>query len=145
MDLAIKEAYKAQRRDEVPVGAVLINDKGDILGTGYNRPISSCDPTSHAEINAVRAASLAENNYRLVGTSLYVTIEPCIMCMGAIIHARIRRIIYGAADLKWGAVSSLYKLAKDARMNHQPDVVSGIREKQCQKIMKDFFRNKRSK
>jgi len=114
MDLAIKEAYKAEQIDEVPVGAIIVDESGTIIGVGFNQPISSNDPTSHAEINAIRQASQVLNNYRLVNTSLYVTIEPCVMCMGAIIHARIKRVVYGAGELKWGAAGSLYNMANDS-------------------------------
>ncbi|MBT3178503.1 MAG: tRNA adenosine(34) deaminase TadA [Desulfobacula sp.] len=145
MTLAIKEAQKAAAKDEVPVGAVIVDKNENIVGRGYNCPISSNDPTSHAEINAMRMASGALNNYRLIDTILYVTIEPCIMCMGAIIHARIKRIVFGAKDLKWGAASSLYALADDKRLNHHPEVVSGIYEQETKQLIKNFFLNKRSR
>lgn len=144
MNLAILEAKKARKIDEVPVGAILVDKDKTIIGHGYNRPVSSNDPTSHAEINAIRMASRALNNYRLTDTILYVTIEPCIMCMGAIIHARIKRIIFGAKDPKWGAAASLYTMANDKRLNHQPEVVSGIYKDKARKLIKDFFKDKRS-
>ncbi len=145
MNLAIKEAQKAADIDEVPVGAVIVDINNEIIGTGFNCPISSNDPTSHAEINALRMASTAINNYRLINTTLYVTIEPCIMCMGAMIHARVKRIVYGAKDPKWGAADSLYRLADDKRLNHQPEIISGICEEKTRQILKDFFINKRSR
>ncbi len=145
MNLAIKEAQKAADIDEVPVGAVIVDKNNELIGTGFNCPISSNDPTSHAEINALRMASTAINNYRLINTTLYVTIEPCIMCMGAIIHARIKRIVYGAGDAKWGAAQSLYRLADDKRLNHHPEIISGICEEETRQILKDFFINKRSR
>jgi tRNA(adenine34) deaminase len=145
MNFAIEEAKKAADADEVPVGAVIVDGGQSIIGYGYNRPISTNDPTSHAEINAMRMAAKAINNYRLLDTTLYVTIEPCVMCMGAIIHARIRRVVFGAADSKWGAVSSLYNMAEDKRMNHQPEIVSGIFEEKTRQLIKEFFKNKRSK
>lgn len=145
MNFALNEAVKAQAADEVPVGAVIIDRKGDIIGRGYNQPISSGDPTSHAEINAIRMASAAVSNYRLVDTSMYVTIEPCIMCMGAIIHARIKWIVFGARDEKWGAVESLYQMAHDKRLNHQPEIVSGVCRDKAVKMITDFFKQKRSK
>ena len=145
MMLAVKEAKKAQAMDEVPVGAVIVDENGKLIGQGFNRPISSHDPTSHAEINAMRMAAETIENYRLTGTSLYVTIEPCIMCMGAIIHARIKKLVFGARDPKWGAVHSLYEMADDHRLNHQPQVVSGVCEDQTKHLIKSFFRNKRSK
>ncbi|MFH2092135.1 MAG: tRNA adenosine(34) deaminase TadA [Pseudomonadota bacterium] len=144
MEFAIKEALKAADIDEVPVGAVIVDKNNIIIGTGFNRPISSNDPTSHAEINAIRMASKASNNYRLVDTTLYVTIEPCIMCMGAIIHARIKRVVFGATDPRWGAAHSLYQMADDNRLNHHPEIISGICEAQTRQILKDFFINKRS-
>ena len=145
MNFAIKEALKAAIIDEVPVGAVIVDKNNDIIGKGFNRPISSNDPTSHAEINAIRMASTALNNYRLIDTTLYVTIEPCIMCMGAIIHARIKKIVFGTTDPKWGAARSLYQMADDKRLNHHPEIISGIYEDKTRQILKDFFINKRSK
>jgi len=145
MNLALKEAARAAKIDEVPVGAVIVDKESDVIGYGYNSPISSNDPTSHAEINAMRMASKVLKNYRLIDTDLYVTIEPCIMCMGAIIHARVKRVIFGAKDEKWGAVSSLYAMADDKRLNHNPKIISGICEDKAKKIIIDFFKNKRSK
>jgi len=143
MMLAVKEAQKAKAMDEVPVGAVIVDNTHEVIGQGFNRPISTQDPTSHAEINAIRAACDRLNNYRLPQTSLYVTIEPCIMCMGAIIHARIDRVVFGAADPKWGAVTSLYQMASDHRLNHSPEIVSGVCEQETRDIIKGFFRDKR--
>ena len=143
MMLAIKEAYKAQEMDEVPVGAVIVDENQKVIGQGFNRPISTNDPTSHAEINAIRMASDRTNNYRLTQTSLFVTIEPCIMCMGAIIHARIGRVVFGASDAKWGAVISLYQMASDPRLNHCPEIVSGVCEEETRTLMRNFFRQKR--
>ncbi len=145
MNLALKEAARAAKIDEVPVGAVIVDKKNNVIGYGYNSPISSNDPTSHAEINAMRMASKVLKNYRLIDTNLYVTIEPCIMCMGAIIHARVKRVIFGAKDAKGGAVSSLYAMADDKRLNHNPKIISGICEDKAKKIIIDFFKNKRSK
>jgi tRNA(adenine34) deaminase len=145
MMLALKEAQKAEALDEVPVGAVVVDVHQQIIGQGFNRPISTNDPTSHAEINALRMASKRMNNYRLTQATLYVTIEPCIMCMGAIIHARIKRIVFGASDPKWGAVLSLYNMASDHRLNHHPEVESGVCEEETRQIIKSFFMNKRSK
>lgn len=102
MMLAIKQAEQARLADEVPVGAVIVDSHQRVIGHGFNAPISTCDPTCHAEMTAIRMAARNRNNYRLTGTTLYVTIEPCIMCMGAIIHSRINRVVYGAADPKWG-------------------------------------------
>jgi tRNA(adenine34) deaminase len=145
MMLAIKEAKQAQSLGEVPVGAVIVDNKNNVIGHGYNAPVSTCDPTCHAEISAIRMAACRQNNYRLTGTTLYVTIEPCIMCMGAIIHSRINRVVFGALDPKWGAVRSLYRMAEDHRLNHHPEIVSGICEEQTRNLMKCFFKNKRSR
>ncbi len=145
MNLAIEEALKAENIDEVPVGAVIINDDNDIIGTGFNSPISKNDPTSHAEINAIRMASASLNNYRLINTTLYATIEPCVMCMGAIIHARIKRVVFGADDPKWGGANSLYNFAEDNRFNHQVEITSGILKEETKQLIKTFFINKRSK
>ena len=145
MNLAIKEAKKAAAIDEVPVGAVIVDANKQVIGHGYNCPISSNDPTSHAEINAIRMASRVLNNYRLIDTTLYVTMEPCIMCMGAIIHARINRVVFGAKDVKWGAAGSLYNMAEDMRLNHHPEIVSEICETKTKQLVKDFFMNKRSR
>ncbi len=143
MMLAIREAQKAEEIDEVPVGAVIVDDAGKVIGQGFNRPISTNDPTSHAEINAMRMAADRLSNYRLTQTCLYVTIEPCIMCMGAIVHARINRVVFGASDPKWGAAVSLYEMASDHRLNHSPEIVSGICEEETRALIKGFFRKKR--
>nr|WP_319393147.1 tRNA adenosine(34) deaminase TadA [uncultured Desulfobacter sp.] len=143
MMLALDEAKKAETHDEVPVGAIVVDPGGTVIGQGYNCPISENDPTSHAEIKAIRSACRFMNNYRLPNTTLYVTIEPCIMCMGAIIHARIRRIVFGAQDPKWGAAASLYQMGSDSRLNHHPEITQGICEKQTRRIIKSFFEAKR--
>lgn len=143
MMLALKEAQKAEEADEVPVGAIIVDANQEVLGRGFNRSISTNDPTSHAEINALRLASANVQNYRLTNTCIYVTIEPCIMCIGAIIHARVKRIVFGAPDPKWGAVVSLYQMASDHRLNHSPEIVSGICEKEAKDLIKGFFRKKR--
>ena len=143
MMLAIREAQKAEKIDEVPVGAVIVDENHQVIGRGFNRPISTNDPTSHAEINALRMAADILNNYRLTKTCLYVTIEPCIMCMGAIIHARINRVVFGAPDPKWGAAVSLYEMASDHRLNHSPEIVSGILKEESSLLIKNFFRKKR--
>lgn len=145
MALAFKEAVKAAEMDEVPVGAVIINQHQQILGSGHNCPISDKDPTSHAEINAIRMAAKKTKNYRLNDATLFVTIEPCIMCMGAIIHARIKRVVYGAEDSKWGAVNSIYKMADHHQLNHHPEIASGIYKTKTRQLLKAFFKNKRSK
>ncbi|THB75354.1 MAG: nucleoside deaminase [Desulfobacteraceae bacterium] len=145
MNLAIEQARKALAYDEVPVGAVIVSDSGRVIGTGHNRPISSNDPTSHAEIEALRDACRTMGNYRLTGVTVYATIEPCIMCMGAIIHARAGRLVYGARDLRWGAAGTLYDFSRDERLNHTLEVVSGVCEQETKDLIQGFFRHKRSK
>ena len=142
MRLAIEAANEAAAKGEVPVGAVIIQD-GEILATAGNSPISQNDPTGHAEIRAIRLAAEKLNNYRLVGTTLYVTLEPCLMCMGAIIHARIERLVYGATDPKGGAVVSLYPIGDDSRLNHKVEINGGIMGDECGIILRDFFRQRR--
>ena len=144
MQLAIAEAKKAGQIGEVPVGALLVAESGKILSTAYNETIRQNDPTAHAEILAIRKGALGVRNYRLLNTTLYVTVEPCVMCMGAIIHARIFRIVMGAPDPKWGAVGSLYNLAEDTRLNHRPKIIRGVCQEECRRLMQDFFRDKRS-
>lgn len=143
MGLALQEALKAQHLDEVPVGAVLVGMDGEILAAEHNRTITNGDPTAHAEILALRAAALKKENYRLTGTILYATIEPCLMCMGAAVHARVAMVVFGAADPKWGAAGSLYDFSADTRLNHEMAIVKGVREAECRGIIQDFFRSKR--
>jgi tRNA(adenine34) deaminase len=143
MKLAIKEAKKAGQKAEVPVGAVLVAEYGDILSLSHNQVITLADPTAHAEISALREAAAKVLNYRLLNTTLYVTIEPCVMCMGAIVHARVARVVFGAKDLKWGACGSLYSFAEDTRLNHRPEIIQGICEVECRELMQEFFRSKR--
>jgi tRNA(adenine34) deaminase len=143
MLLALAQAGRAQAMGEVPIGAVLVDGEGKILAQGYNQPISSCDPTAHAEIVVLRQAAREVKNYRLLSTTLYVTLEPCVMCMGALIHARVARIIFGASDMKWGAAGSLYDFCKDTRFNHHPEIVAGICQAQCRLVITDFFKGKR--
>jgi tRNA(adenine34) deaminase len=143
MTQAVAEAEEAFSKGEVPVGAVLAGPDGHILARAHNQPIARNDPTAHAEILALRSAGAACGNYRLNGCTLVVTIEPCLMCMGAAIHARIARLIFGAADPKTGAAGSLYHLGQDERLNHRVEVISGIMEDACQTLMKKFFRSRR--
>ncbi|MFZ2633710.1 MAG: tRNA adenosine(34) deaminase TadA [Desulfosalsimonadaceae bacterium] len=143
MDLALTEARKAFASDEVPVGAVLIDGEGGILAAAHNRTIGRHDPTAHAEIAAIRKAGQKIKNYRFLNATLYVTVEPCVMCMGAIIHSRISHVVFGAMDLKWGAAGSLYRLQDDRRLNHQPQVTGGVCEDACRQLMQDFFKTKR--
>jgi tRNA(adenine34) deaminase len=143
--LALDEAKKAGQKNEVPIGAVVVNSNGSVLAAAHNQVITRADGTAHAEILALRAACAAANNYRLPGTTLFVTLEPCPMCMGAIIHARLERLVFGAFDPKWGAAGSLYDFPADNRFNHQPEVISGVCEEACGRLIKEFFRTKRVK
>jgi len=143
MRIALEEARRAQQIDEVPVGAVLVDASGDLLATACNRTIANTDPTAHAEILALRSAAEKLKNYRLLNTTLYVTIEPCLMCMGAVVHARVARVVYGAPDPKWGAAGSLYHFGLDPRLNHRPEVVAGVCETECRELIQEFFRFKR--
>jgi len=142
MERAIHLAREAQSVGEVPVGA-LIFFEGEIIGEGWNRPILDHDPTAHAEITALREAGLTLQNYRLVGATLYVTLEPCVMCMGAISHARIQRIVYGATDPKRGAAGSALQLADADFLNHRIEVSGGLLEETCSALLLDFFRARR--
>jgi tRNA(adenine34) deaminase len=144
MKLAIEEAKKAGQKAEVPVGAVLVGESGDILSLSHNQVITLADPTAHAEILVLRKAAQKILNYRLLGTTLYVTVEPCMMCMGAIVHARVARVVFGTEDRKWGAAGSLYNFAEDVRLNHQPEIIQGVCQDECRKLMQEFFRSKRT-
>ena len=142
MRLALDCASQAADAGEVPIGAVVVLD-GRVVGEGYNQPIRSSDPTAHAEIVAMRSAARHLSNYRLPGTTLYCTLEPCIMCAGAIVHARIARVVFGARDPKAGASGSIYNVLADSRLNHQPEVVEGVREAECRRLLQEFFEWKR--
>ena len=143
MRLALAEAQKAGQMGEVPVGAILVAEDGRTLSSAHNRTIDKADPTGHAEILALREAALKINNYRLLNTTLYVTVEPCIMCMGAVVHARISRVVFGASDPKWGGAGSLYNFAEDKRLNHRVEIIKGVCEEECRNLMQIFFRAKR--
>jgi len=143
MRLALQEAKKAGQLDEVPVGAVLVSEAGEVLAAARNRTIELCEPTAHAEVIALREAAGKTRNYRLLNTTLYVTIEPCPMCMGALVHARVARLVFGAKDPKWGAAGSLYNLAQDRRLNHQIEIIAGVCEPECRELVQEFFRRKR--
>ena len=145
MDAAIEQAQKAAACGEVPVGVVLVASNGGILASAFNQSITMADPTAHAEILAIRSAARRTGNYRLLNTCLYVTVEPCPMCMGAVIHARIGRVVFGAFDSKWGAAGSLYDFAGDRRLNHHPEIVAGVRKQACRKLLIDFFAARRGK
>jgi tRNA(adenine34) deaminase len=142
MDIAIEEALLASAKGEVPIGAVVT--LGDnILARSHNNAISMNDPSAHAEILAIRQAAKMLGNYRLVGATLYVTLEPCVMCAGAIIQARVQRIVFGADDPKSGGVVSLYSILNDTRLNHSVEVKSGVKKDACAEILSRFFREKR--
>lgn len=143
MQRALELAQRAADEGEVPVGAVLVKD-GEIIGEGYNQPIAKHDPTAHAEIQALRAAAKHLNNYRLPDTTLYVTLEPCAMCAGAIIHARVGKVVYGASDPRTGAAGSVFDLLpSDQRFNHTTLCEGGIEAEASAKLLKDFFRARR--
>ena len=143
MGLALEQARRALAAGEVPIGAVVVA-AGAVAGEGFNRPVGAVDPTAHAEIVALRAAASALGNYRLPETTLYVTLEPCLMCVGALISARVGTVVYGAAEPKWGAVESIVKIGTlDA--NHRFAVVPGVREAECRQLVIDFFRARRGR
>ncbi len=141
MKAAEREAAKAAARGEVPVGAVVVRD-GKIVARGSNRPIRSSDPTAHAEIVALRRAGRKAGNYRLPDCDLYVTVEPCTMCLGAVVQARVRRLVYGASDPKAGAVRSIMRFPF-SRTNHRPEILAGLRAEECAGLLREFFRRKR--
>ena len=143
MRAALAEARRAMAKDEVPIGAVVAID-GAIVAVAFNQPISTVDPTAHAEIRAIRAAAQAVGNYRLTGATLCVTVEPCAMCVGAMVHARIGTLIYGAPEPKTGAVVSTLKLLDDPSWNHRMTVVAGVMASDSRALMQEFFQKKRA-
>ncbi|GAA5235601.1 tRNA adenosine(34) deaminase TadA [Verticiella sediminum] len=143
MQRALALAALAGEQGEVPVGAVLVAADGRVLGEGSNRPIASSDPTQHAEIVALRAACAAAGNYRLPGATLYVTLEPCVMCMGAMLHARLARVVYGAADPKTGACGGVIDVPAEPSLNHQTRVEGGLLAAACGQCLREFFRARR--
>jgi len=142
MQQALDQAKLAAMAGEVPVGAVLVRD-GKIISRGFNQPISNSDPSAHAEMMALRAAAHMESNYRLPGTTLYVTLEPCIMCAGAMLHARVERVVFGATDPKTGAAGSVLNVFSEKQINHQTQVEGGIMSDECGQILRDFFKGRR--
>ena len=142
MQQALDQAKLAAMAGEVPVGAVLVRD-GKIISRGFNQPISNSDPSAHAEMMALRAAAHIESNYRLPGTTLYVTLEPCLMCAGAMLHARVERVVFGAADPKTGAAGSVLNVFSEKQINHQTQVEGGIMSDECGQILRDFFKGRR--
>jgi len=143
MAVALEQARLAWLEGEVPVGAVVVKD-GEIIATGYNRPIGGHDPTAHAEIVALRAAADKLGNYRLPGCELYVTLEPCIMCSGAMMHARLARVVYGATDPKTGACGSVVNLFNEEKLNHHTEVVGGLMAEEASAMLKAFFAERRA-
>ena len=143
MRRALDLATQAVREGEVPVGAVVVRG-GVEIGAGANAPIRDADPTAHAEINAIRAASRATGNYRLTGTTLYATMEPCVMCAGAIVHARIERVVYGAADERWGGAGSVFDVLGCGRLNHRPVIRGGVLAGESAHLLVEFFRARRA-
>jgi tRNA(adenine34) deaminase len=138
MRRALELALEASAAGEVPVGAVLVRD-GEIIAEGSNRPIGACDPTAHAEIVALRAGGAALGTYRLLDTTLYVTLEPCAMCAGAMVHARVGRLVYGATDPRAGAAGSVFNVVQNAALNHRIDVEGGVLAQQCGALLREFF------
>ncbi len=143
MSEALRLARQAEEKGEVPVGAVLINEENELLASGHNQPISSSDPTAHAEIVVLRDAARLLNNYRLPNTTLYVTLEPCTMCVGALVQARVKRIVYGAVEPKTGAIESAHQLFDQGSYNHQPEIIGGVLKDECSALLSEFFERKR--
>ncbi len=143
MQFAIEAALVAGKLDEVPIGACLVDGDNMVIATAGNRTIAGNDPTAHAEILALREAAKKLGNYRLTGCTLYTTIEPCVMCAGALVNARISRLVYGAADERFGAARTKFGLCDDSSLNHQMEITSGVLAERCKAIMQDFFRKKR--
>ena len=143
MKKALQLAQQAAERGEVPVGAVLVGEEGEILAEAFNQPISLCDPTAHAEILALREGARKLGNYRLLGTTLYVTLEPCPMCAGALVYARVKRLVFGAFDPKTGACGSVYNIVCDERLNHRLEVSGGVLEEEARALLQRFFKERR--
>src|SRR5215831_3699810 len=143
MESALAEAMKADAAGEVPVGAIIVSG-GAVIGRGFNQPISMNDPTADAEIIALREAARHQRNYRLSNAVMYCTVEPCMMCAGAMIHGRIARLVFGTPDPKSGSAGSIYNVLTDPRLNHRVDVISGIREDECAALLREFFAKRRT-
>lgn len=144
MKIAIAEAEQARDLDEVPIGACIVDAEGNILAAASNRTITNSDPTAHAEILALRAAADKIGNYRLTGTTMYSTIEPCVMCAGALVNARVARLVFGAHDERFGGVETKFRLCDSPDLNHRIEIVSGTLANGCRELMQDFFKMKRS-
>ena len=145
MEMAMAQADQAWKIGEVPVGAVVVNADGDVVGRGYNRTIIDSDPTAHAEVMALRDAATTLDNYRLPGLTLYVTLEPCVMCIGAMLHARLARVVFGASDPKTGACGSVLNVSAVAQLNHHTTVIGGVLAEPCGDMLRRFFRERRTK
>ncbi|MGV1098177.1 tRNA adenosine(34) deaminase TadA [Thiovibrio sp. JS02] len=143
MTIALAEARQAAARGEVPIGAALVDGEGHILARDGNRSIELCDPSAHAEMLVLRKAGILRGNYRLPGTTLYVSLEPCVMCAGALVHARVQRLVYGALDPKAGGVISLFQVGQDSRLNHQLQVSGGLLAEESARLLRDFFKERR--
>ena len=143
MRLALAEAALARQAGEVPIGAIVVL-AGAVIGTGFNQPIGAKDPTAHAEVVALRAASAALGNYRLTGATIYVTVEPCLMCVGAMVHARIGTVVYGATEPRSGALVSMTSAHEFAGLNHRVEAIGGVLEDECRAIIQEFFKARRS-
>jgi tRNA(adenine34) deaminase len=144
MRTALEAAQQAAASDEVPVGACVVGANGELLSVAFNLTITNNDPTAHAEILALRTAAARIDNYRLVGATLYTTIEPCVMCAGAVVNARVTRLVFGAHDLRYGGVESVFRLCDSPLLNHRVDISTGVLQEDCSKLMKDFFAEKRA-
>jgi len=144
MRRALEEARKAAAAGEVPVGAVLVDDSDRLIAAGHNQPIAARDPSAHAEMVVLRAAAQKLDNYRLPGTTLYVTIEPCVMCVGALVHARVQRLVYGAVEPRTGAIVSAHRLFDSGEFNHRPQIDAGVLADECAALMTDFFAARRA-
>ena len=144
MQYALQLAKKSEERDEVPVGAIIVY-KNKIIGEGWNQPISSNNPTAHAEIMALQDAGEKIGNYRLLDSTMYVTLEPCVMCAGAMVHARIAKLVYAVDDQKTGACGSVFNMIQAEELNHNTEIKKGVLEKECQALIKNFFKEKRLK
>lgn len=144
MKIAIAEAEQARDLDEVPIGACIVDAEGNILAAASNRTITNSDPTAHAEILALRAAADKIGNYRLTGTTMYSTIEPCVMCAGALVNARVARLVFGAHDERFGGVETKFRLCDSPDLNHRIEIVSGTLANGCRELMQDFFKMKRA-
>jgi tRNA(adenine34) deaminase len=144
MLLAIAEAEAARDLDEVPVGAVIVSENGDILAAASNRTITNNDPTAHAEILALRAAAKKVGNYRLTGATVYSTIEPCVMCAGALVNARVSRLVFGAPDERFGAVETKFRICDNPDLNHRMEIVGGVMATECRELIQTFFQKRRA-